>query len=156
MQFSAWVHLCVTLSSTIPVFGLPPPCLTSSPFDPLWKNSVDTLVEWWHHFIMLPQQHVVVADVANSKRHQQLDEILIIFTHPIQENSKVVCKKTLIETRAFITSLSCMKCTYYSKRMLCKQDCVKFRGRIACQEFFWKQLCLLLRCSAGKKNQDFV
>ena len=35
-----------------------------------------------------------IADVANLKRHQQLDEILIIFTRTIQEISEVVCKKT--------------------------------------------------------------
>ena len=74
---------------------------------------------------------MLIADVANSKRHQQLDEILIIFTRTIQEISKVVCKKTLTEMRAFITSLCCMKRTHYSKRMLRKQDCIKFHGRIA-------------------------
>ena len=50
-----------------------------------------------------------MADVANSKRHQRLDEILIIFTRSIQEISKVVYKKTMSETCAFITSLCCMK-----------------------------------------------
>ena len=45
-----------------------------------------------------------IADVANSKRHQRLDEIAIIFTRTIQEISKVVCNKTMSETRAFITS----------------------------------------------------
>ena len=33
-----------------------------------------------------------IADVANSKRHQRLDEIFIIFTRTIQEISKVVYK----------------------------------------------------------------
>ena len=77
-----------------------------------------------------------IADVANSKCHQRLDEILIIFTRTVQEISKVVCKKTLSETLAFITSLCCMKRTHYSKRMLRKQDCVKFLGRIAWQSVF--------------------
>ena len=78
-----------------------------------------------------------IADVANSKRHQQLEEILIIFTCTIQEEiSKVVCKETISETCIFITSLCCMKRTHYSKRMLCKQDCIKFRRRIARQSFF--------------------
>ena len=45
-----------------------------------------------------------------------------------------------------------MKCAHYSKSMLRKQDCVKFRGRIAWQNFFRKQLCLFLQCSAGKKK----
>ena len=49
-----------------------------------------------------------ITDVANSKHHQQLDEILIIFTHTIQEICKVVCKKTMSETCAFLTSLCCM------------------------------------------------
>ena len=34
--------------------------------------------------------------LLNSKRHQWLDEIFIIFTHTIQEISKVVCKKTCV------------------------------------------------------------
>ena len=46
-----------------------------------------------------------MADVANSKHHQQMDEILIIFTRTIQEMSKVVCKKTMSETRTFIGKL---------------------------------------------------
>ena len=79
-----------------------------------------------------------IADVANSNRHQQLNEILIFFfTHTIQEISKVVCKKTLSEMCTFITSLCCMKHVHYSKCMLRKQDCVKFRGRIAWQSFFF-------------------
>ena len=64
-----------------------------------------------------------IADVANSK----LDEILII----LQEISKAVCKKTMSETHVFITSLCCTKSVHYSKRMLRKQDCVKFCGCIA-------------------------
>ena len=69
-----------------------------------------------------------IADVAYSKRHKRLDEILIIFTRTIQEISKVVCKKTRSETHAFITSSCCMKRANYRKRMLCKQDCVSFEG----------------------------
>ena len=60
---------------------------------------------------------------------------LDFFTHSIQEISKIVCKKTLSETRAFITSSYCMKRVHYSKRMLRKQDCVLH------ETFFWKQLC---------------
>ena len=43
---------------------------------------------------------MVTADVANSKRHQRLNEILI-FTRTILEISKVVYKKTLSGTREF-------------------------------------------------------
>ena len=43
----------------------------------------------------------ILADVANSKRHQRLDKVLIIFTRTVQEISKFVCKKTRSETRAF-------------------------------------------------------
>ena len=73
----------------------------------------------------------LIGDVANSKRHKRLDEILIIFTCAIQEISKVDCKKTMSETPAFITSLCCMKHAHYSKRMLSKQDYAKFRERTA-------------------------
>ena len=82
------------------------------------------------------QNLVSIADVADSKRHQRLDKILIIFTRTIQEISKVVCRKTISEMRAFTTSLCCMKRKHYSKRMLRKQDCVKFCGHIAWQSFF--------------------
>ena len=74
---------------------------------------------------------ISLANVANSKHHQRLDKILIIFTHTIQEISKVVCKKTMSEMRAFIGKLCCTRCAHYSKRMLRKQDCIKFRGLIA-------------------------
>ena len=49
-----------------------------------------------------------------------------------------------------------MKRAHYSKRMLRKQDCVKFHGAYCMTEFIGKPLCWFLRCSAGKKNQDFV
>ena len=45
---------------------------------------------------VIPQCISSIADVANSKRHQRLDEILIIFTRTIQEIIKVVCKKTCV------------------------------------------------------------
>ena len=83
-----------------------------------------------HTYLHLVPLHTI-ADVANSKRHQRLDEILIICIRTIQEIRKVVCKKTMSETQAFITNLCCMKRAHYSKRMLRKQDCVKFRRRIA-------------------------
>ena len=69
---------------------------------------------------------VPIAHVANSKRHQRLEDILIIFTLTIQEIVKVVCKKTMSEMRAFITSLCCMKRAHYSKCMLRKQDASSF------------------------------
>ena len=78
----------------------------------------------------------LIADVADSKRHHQLDEILIIFTCTIQKISKVVCKKILSKTRAFITSLCFMKRAHYSKCMLRKQDCVKFSRAYCMTEFF--------------------
>ena len=43
-----------------------------------------------------------------------------------------------------------MKRMHHSKRMLRKQDCVKFHGRMHDRVFF--KLCWFLRCSAGKKN----
>ena len=88
-----------------------------------------------HMWLHSTHKMLSIANAANSKRHQQLDEILIIFTRTIQEISKVVCKKTVSETRTLITSLCCMKRSHYSKRMLRKQDCVKFHGRIAWQSF---------------------
>ena len=72
-----------------------------------------------------------VADVANSKRHRRLDEIVIIFTPTIIGNQQSFLYENSVKPRAFITSLCCMKRAHYSKRMLRKHDCVKFRGRIA-------------------------
>ena len=46
-----------------------------------------------------------MADIANSKCHQQLDEILIIFTRTIQEISKVVCKKTSVRNTRIYNKL---------------------------------------------------
>ena len=61
-----------------------------------WSCHISTHTEW---------PKVSIADVANSKCHQQLEEFLIIFTCTIQEISKVVCKKTMSEMRAFIGKL---------------------------------------------------
>ena len=44
--------------------------------------------------------YTIIADVANSKRHQWLNKILIL-TRTILEISKVVCKKTLLGMCAF-------------------------------------------------------
>ena len=89
-----------------------------------------------------------IAYVAYSKRYQRLDDILIIFTRTIQEISKVVCKKTMSKTRAFIVSLCWMKCEHYSKRMLRKKDCVKFRRAYCLTEcfFFFVLFCFVLFC----------
>ena len=46
-----------------------------------------------------------------------------------------------------------MKRVHYSKRMLRKQDCIKFHTCIAWQSFFfWKQIRWFLRCSAVKNK----
>ena len=78
------------------------------------------------------------------------------FSCTIQEISKVVCKKTLSETCAFLTSLCCMKCAHYSKRMVHKQDCIKFCGRIAWQSFFENNFADFYDAVRLKKNEDFV
>ena len=49
-----------------------------------------------------------------------------------------------------------MKCTHYSKRMLRKQDCVKFRWRTAWQRFFENNFADLSDVVRVKKYQDFV
>ena len=51
----------------------------------------------------------------------------------VLENCQTRYWKTMSETSAIITSLCCMKHAHYSKRMLRKQDCIKFCGRIAWQ-----------------------
>ena len=70
-----------------------------------------------------------IADVAVTKRHQRLDEVLIFFARTsggsaklLQENS---VRRMLYETHAHI----------YNKRMLIAEVCIKFGGRIAWQSF---------------------
>ena len=71
---------------------------------------------WKHEQHQLPSPHSPsIANVANSKGHWRLDEILIIFTCTIQEISGVVCKKTMSEMHTFITSLCSIKCAHYSQ-----------------------------------------
>ena len=72
-----------------------------------------------------PRSLEAIGDVAVTKRHQRLDEILIFLAAHLgnrqsclQENS---VGRMVYETRVRI----------YNKRMLIAQDCVKFRGRIA-------------------------
>ena len=49
-----------------------------------------------------------------------------------------------------------MKCVHYSKRMLRKQDCIMFRGRIAWQEFLENNFADFSDVMQVKKYQDFV
>ena len=111
---------------------------------------------YWYVPVYLNILSVPIAHVANSNRHQRLDDILIIFTLTVQEIVKVVCKKTMSEMHAFITSLCCMKRAHYSKRMLRKHDCVKFPGRIAWQSFCENNFADFSGVVRVKKNQDFV
>ena len=80
----------------------------------------------------------------------------LFFTPTIQENSKVVCKKTMSETHAFITSL-CLWNVCITASVCCANSiAVSFVGVLHNRVFFKKQLCWFLQCSEGKKNQDFV
>ena len=90
-----------------------------------------------------------IANVANSKRHQRLDEILIIFTRTIQEISKVVWKKTMSETRAFITSL--WNALITASVCCANRFAFSFAG-VLHDRVFWKQLCWFLPCSVGKNK----
>ena len=49
-----------------------------------------------------------------------------------------------------------MKRAHYSKRMLRKQDCVKFRGHIAWQSLFENNFADFSGVVRIKTNQDFV
>ena len=49
-----------------------------------------------------------------------------------------------------------MKSAHYGKRMLYKQDCVKFRWRIAWQSFFENNFADFSDVVQVKKNQNFV
>ena len=49
-----------------------------------------------------------------------------------------------------------MKYVHYSKRMLRKQDCVKFCGRIAWQSCFENNCANFSDVVQVKKNQDFI
>ena len=49
-----------------------------------------------------------------------------------------------------------MKHAHHSKRMLHKQDCIKFRGRIAWQSFSENNFADFSDVVQVKNNQDFV
>ena len=89
-----------------------------------YKNHCEIWFRECHQLWGFEVYSVSIGDVANSKRHQWLNDILI-FTWNILGISKAACKKTLSGTRTFFwTSVCCMKRAHYSKRMLCKQDFV--------------------------------
>ena len=93
------------------------------------------------------------ADVASSKRHQRLNEILI-FTRTKVEISKVVYKKSRIRNVCiFLTSESCMK---RAIRIIASVCSVNRIASYYTTEFF-KTTLRIPWCSAGKKNnEDFV
>ena len=79
-----------------------------------------------------------------------------LFICTIQEISKVVCKKTWSVTRAFITSLCCMKRAHYIASVCCaKRIALSFVG-VLHERVFWKQLCWLPDVVRVKKKEDFV
>ena len=78
--------------------------------------------------------------------------LCLFLTRTILEINKVVCKKTLSETHA---SWCCKKLVHLASVCCANRIAVKFRGRIVRQSFFWKQLGLFLRHSAGKKISGF-
>ena len=71
-----------------------------------------------------------IADIANSKHHQRLDEIWIFFYPHSWKIRKVVYKKILAGRMLYET-----RARNYNKDMLTAQDFVKFRGRISWQMF---------------------
>ena len=73
----------------------------------------------------------IIVNAANSKCHQRLDEILFIFTRTIQEISKVVCKNTMSETRAFIGKLMLYETSTLQQVYAAHTRLRKFRGCIA-------------------------
>ena len=100
-----------------------------------------------------------MADVVNSKRHQRLDEILIRFTRTIQEISKVVCKKTMSETRAFITSLCSRNARITASVCCADRIALSFAGvlhdRVVVVVFFLKTTLLIspMKCRGKKKKK---
>ena len=93
------------------------------------------------NYVGLLWNRIQIADVAVTKRNraQRLYEFLIFFLPALYWKPAKLFTKKLSETRAFITSVCCMKRAHflavYNKRMLCENDCVKFRGRIAWHSF---------------------
>ena len=92
-----------------------------------------------------------IADVANSKRHQWLDEILIIFTVLYKKSAQSFVRKLCHKHAHLQASLCCMKRVHYSKRMLSNRIVLSFAG-VLHDIVFGKQLCRFLRCSASLKK----
>ena len=142
--FSLWGLMSLEARRTVRVYLVPSlsalvvqiqneHCQHMIQFGPvLMSNSL-----WQRLFHRLYLNLGLIADVANLKLHQWLDEILIIFTCTIQEISKVVCKKTLTDTHPFITSLCCMKRAHYRKVCCANRIALSFAG-VLHDRVFWK------------------
>ena len=94
-----------------------------------------------------------IADVANSKRHQRQDEILIIFTRTLQEISKVVCKINMSEKRAstgklMLYEMCALQQAYAVQTGLCEVS----QAYCMTEFFFENNFAEFLRYSAGKKK----
>ena len=69
------------------------------------------------------------------------------------KSAKLFVRKQCQKRAHLKASLCCMKPVHYSKRMLCKQDCVKFCRHIAWQSLFENNFAdFSIWCSAGKKK----
>ena len=87
---------------------------------------------------------------------------LDFFNRTIQKSAKLCrYKKTLSETRAFITSIWRINCAHflhlYNKWLLCANMIASFEVSWAyCMTVSWKQLCWVPRWSAGKNKWKFL
>ena len=126
----------------------------------MYPNSIQTMIHnaqnYWKFFPLLIKPQLL-TDIAATKRHQRLDELLLFFTRTIRKisrflwensvrNEHIYNKRMLYETCAFITSV-CYRC---------KHDCIKFCGRIAWHSFLENNFAELLDEVRVKINRDFV
>ena len=104
----------------------------------LWKSGRKCFTELASHFVIV--WYVCCSCcccllIQNATNDWMKSWLFLPALH--RKSAKLFVRKLVTETRAFmIISICCMKPVHYSKSMLRKQDCIKFRGHIAWQNFF--------------------
>ena len=121
-----------------------------------WKIFVLISIAYWMLNVLTKdkQYSLLIAYVAFSKRHQLLDKIWIIFTCTNRKSPKLFVRKLCQKHTHLLQACAVWNARITASVCCAKQDCVKFRGCSAWQEFFWKQRCRFLWFSEGKKKKN--
>ena len=148
----------------------------------LWAMSALLLRLWHWHITEEVHGVLAIADVAVTKRHQRLDEILIyIYQHFTEKLSEVVFKKTMScntpakldtimyaqhmlvinaqEMGAFHTAYACYKCVHFWQRFLVNNfaDFAYSAGKkIESSSSHWWRFVTATTATAGNWAHNFL